>query len=118
MAGHSVAMRNDGVNATCRDGGANWFGLYEGDPTAGGVEVAGGAYARVEAIPGDADNGSVTFPDAEIEVPGGGTHPDHWARFSTAAGGSPYDSGPLANNGETFNSPGSLTVTLTSAMPA
>lgn len=118
MAGHSVTMRNDGVNRVCRDGGANWFALFLGDPASGGVEVTGGAYARVEAVPGDAASGSVTFPDAEINVPGGGTHPTHWARFSTAAGGTAYDSGALPGGGETFNSPGTLTVALTTTLPA
>lgn len=118
MAGHSLAMRNAALNAVCVGSAAGYFGLYAGDPDSGGVELAGGLYARQNSTPPSATTGSVSWPSVVFQVPGGGTHPTHWARFASASGGTPYDSGALPSGGETYNSPGTLTLTLITDMPA
>jgi hypothetical protein len=118
---HSLAMRNAALNAVCVSSGAGYFALFAGDPNAGGVELSGGLYARQQSTPPSATTGSVPWPSVVFQVPGGGTHPTHWARFTTSSGGSFYDSGVLPGSptpGETYNSPGTLTLTLVTDMPA
>ena len=114
---HSLAMRNAALNAVCVSSSAGYFALFIGDPNAGGVEVTGGLYARQSATPPSASGGVVTWPSVVFQVPGGGTHPTHWARFTTSSGGSFYESGALPNGGESYNSAGTGTLTLVMDMP-
>lgn len=119
MAGHSDTMRNDSLNAVAANSGASYIGLHSADPGATGAsELTGGSYARVQAVaPAVTTVGTVTFPAAVINCPAGSA-PKYWARYKTASGGAPYDSGLLPNGGETFGSPGTLTVNLTMAQGA
>lgn len=119
MAGHSDTMRNDALNAVAAASGASYFGLHSADPgTTGANELTGGSYARVQAVPPAVSVvGTVTFPTATINVPGGATV-KYWARYKTASGGAPYDSGPLpgvagGGPGEVYGSPGVLMLNLT-----
>lgn len=119
MAGHSDTMRNDALNAVAANSGASYFGLHTADPgTTGAAELTGGSYARVQAVaPAVTTVGTVTFPTATINVPAGVTV-RYWARYKTASGGTPYDSGLIPNGGEVYGSPGTLNLALTMAQGA
>ncbi len=119
MAGHSDTMRNDALNAVAANSGASYFGLHTADPGSSGAnELSGGSYARVQAVPPAVSTvGTVTFPTAVINVPGGSTV-KYWARYKTASGGTPYDSGILPSAvgggpGDVYASPGVMNLALT-----
>lgn len=110
---HSVTLQNAAVNATARDSGASYIGLHSGNPgTTGASEITGGSYARVQAVAPAAVNGGASFPAAIINVPAGNTV-TYWARYTTASGGTPYDSGAMPGAGVVFDIAGTLTVNLT-----
>ena len=117
MAGKSTTLRNAVVDAAGVNSGAFYFAAHTGDPgTTGANEVTGGAYVRKLATPPAASAGTTTYPKASIPIPGN-TTVTYWALYTTASGGTPYDSGPVTPS-EVFGSPGTLGLTLTRSQPA
>jgi len=109
-------MRSAAVNAVAVSSGATYVAAHTADPgTTGAGEVAGGSYARVQAIPpsaGPSSIGAATFPAAVLVIPAGNTV-RYWARYTTASGGAPYDSGAMPGAGVVFDTSGTLTINLT-----
>ena len=105
--GWSLAAKNEQVNASGVNSTARWVGAFNGDPTAGGVEVTGGAYTRQQVTYPTSTNNNATTNIIGIQMPQGAVA-THVARFSTVTGGTPYDVRALPNGGETFNSAGTL----------
>ena len=119
MAGHSDTMRNDALTAVTSASGASFFGAHTADPgSSGSNEVSGGSYARAQAVPPSVTTvGTVTFPSAVLNIPIGVTV-THWARYKTASGGTPYDSGQFGAPVPFTGAPGTLTINLTTLQGA
>lgn len=105
-----AADLNTAVDA--RWAAARFIALHKGDPgTTGGLEEAGGTYARVQATPPAAVGGSSTAPEVTLNGQGGSTY-THWSRWTAATGGTCVDTVAITPN-ETLGAAAPVKVTAT-----